>query len=155
MVSLDRILTVKTLKLDAAKKEFQRATELLRQRTTQLELAQKEFENHRLWRISEEARQYKAIMGQPLQTAQLDKFRSSMAAMHEDEASLKLKAIESEKLLQDAIDNKESCHRQLQHCLKGVEKYEQLIKELHNMERAIEERLSEETLDEFLITSTR
>ncbi|WP_226648321.1 type III secretion system stalk subunit SctO [Microbulbifer variabilis] len=155
MASLTRVMEIKERKLDVAKREYRQAVKEVQLREREYSSAKKQYMSHREWRITEEAKRYKSIIDQVVQSKQLDEIRSSIASMYEEEASLSMKVLEAEKQLEKAQKKRDGCHDYLQQCIKNVEKYEHIINEISASEKIANERAAEEAMDEFSSTLKR
>ncbi|WP_413662013.1 type III secretion system stalk subunit SctO [Microbulbifer sp. CNSA002] len=152
MASLTRVMEIKKRKLDVAKREYRLAVEEVQLREREYSSAKKQYMSHREWRITEEAKRYKSIIDQVVQSKQLDEIRSSIASMYEEEASLSMKVLEAQKQLEKAQKRRDSCHEHVRQCLKNVEKYEHITAEISASKNIAVERAAEETMDEFSST---
>lgn len=154
MASLQLIHTIKQRKLQSAESDLQAASRKLIVLQGQLNNAVQENERYHLWRIDEEKRLYARIDKKILKLVQLDELRERIAYIHEQETQRKQAVLELENAVNEAVKQKKQCQNAVVKAQKDVEKYEILIQETLEDALVLEERKSEEMLDEFASAKT-
>lgn len=155
MVCLVKIKQLKERKLQNAETELRTADREMKAVKTRLNEAEKAAENYQQWRTIEEDKQYKRLENKCLSVTKLDEFRASISALHDQEAKLKQNAIELKHQLEISQEHKRQCLEAVRCAEKNMEKYVLLIQETEAEALVLQERQSENVLDEFASATTK
>jgi len=154
MASLQKIRQVKQHKLQAAESALRTAKALLQKLKAELKAAEQECSRYQVWRIEQENKLYAEVEKKLLRLAQLDELRERISSMHKQEAKLRQETLELETKVKKASVDKTKCQQAVRKAEKDIEKYDLLIQETLEEARLIQERQSEDMLDEFASAKT-
>lgn len=99
---LESLLSVRTYREDAAKRNLVRAQQAIREAEAEKVKREEELEAWRVWRVEETDRRYAAFLGKPTQIEQIDAFNHGLSILAEDEL-VKIAAVDT------AQENVEKC----------------------------------------------
>ncbi len=82
---LEPLLTVRHFRENAAQNLLRRREQEVRDAEALITQRQRELEEYRIWRLEEEERRYGEILGQEITMVELDKFRTGLGALANEE----------------------------------------------------------------------
>ena len=148
---LNDLLNIKKMHLDRAEQAARKARSLIDQCKQALAKAQQELQDYQTWRLQEEKKIYKEIIGQQVAKPEVEQTRQQVADLRMHDEVLIQAIEEAEQALSDAQEQLKQAISAQQAAYKTVEKYKEIIAELQlETERA--QALQEEKEMEELYT---
>lgn len=130
------LLRIKKFREDAAYRGVKVAEARLAERLKAVRDAEEAFASHHDFRITEEARLFQEIKGEPVHISDLDKMKQAVGLLRDDELRLKEKIEEEQKTIppaQEALKDAKTVHSK---AITATEKFKQFVE----MQREIEKK---------------
>ena len=148
------LLRIKKFREDAAHREVKVAEVRLAERLKAVRDAEDAFKAHQDFRMTEEARLFQEIKGEPVHVSDLDKMKQAVGLLRDDELRLKEKIEEEQKTVspaQEALKGAKDAHAK---AMTATEKFRQFVamqREIEKKEEAFREDAEAEEVVESIL----